>query len=103
MPEPPTAPPVYYPPQITESVPPVFPRELKAVGFTSRSSTVAVKVSIDETGRVRKAEPLPAKEWVHELMIQSCVGAARRWKFKPARRDTQPIPSEMVLQCVFKP
>ena len=103
MSEPPSAPPVYYPPVITESVPPIFPKELMAVSAKSKSKTVEVKVSIDETGRVRKAEPLPAKEWVHQLMIQSCVGATRRWKFKPARKGTQPIASEMVLQCVFKP
>jgi hypothetical protein len=68
-----------------------------------KSKTVEVTVSIDETGRVVKAEAVPPKAWMPQSMIQASVEAARRCKFKPARRDSQPIPSQMVLAFTFKP
>jgi len=101
MSEPSSAPPVYYPPVITNSVIPIFPTELKGLGL--KSKTVEIKVYIDETGRVTKTEPLSPKESVPNSMVQTSVEAARLWKFKPARKGTQPIPSQMVLQFAFKP
>jgi outer membrane biosynthesis protein TonB len=35
-------------------------------------------------------------------MIAASLDAARLWKFSPARKNTQPIPSEMILRFEFK-
>jgi outer membrane biosynthesis protein TonB len=63
---------------------------------------IELKVSIDETGKVVKAQALPLKAWTPQIMIQAALDAVRLWKFKPARKGNQSVPSEMVLQFAFK-
>jgi hypothetical protein len=92
---------VYYPPVIISSVTPLYPPELK--GLFLKSKIIEVKVSIDEAGRVVMAEALPPKVWAPKLMINKAVEAARLFKFKPARRNSQPVSGEMVVQFNFKP
>jgi len=62
---------------------------------------VEIKVSIDQAGRVVKAEPTPQQELLPQAMVQAAVEAARLCKFKPARIGNQPVPGEMVLKFDF--
>ena len=56
-----------------------------------------VKVYIDESGNVSRAQLLTKK---NELAGAS-LGAARQWQFTPARRHDKPVASEMVLHFRF--
>jgi hypothetical protein len=77
---------------------PAFPPELRP--FALKLKVIEVKVSIDKTGNVSKAEAIPQKN-VNQFLVNSAVNAARLWRFQPAQRDNQPISSESVLQFVF--
>ena len=79
---------------------PIYPRELKGIG--PQSKTIEIRVFIDETGRVVKAEPLPPKVWVSQSIIRACLQAVSFWRFKPARKGGQNVPGEMLLQFEFK-
>jgi outer membrane biosynthesis protein TonB len=64
---------------------------------------VDVKVRIDETGRVVKAEPLPGTEPVSSSLVGAARNAAMQWRFEPARRGNQPLPSDLVLKFQYRP
>jgi TonB family protein len=64
--------------------------------------TVEVLVSIDETGKVVKADP-QAQTGVHPMLQVSAATAARQWKFSPARQGDRPVPSQMLLRFNFTP
>ncbi len=85
----------------TKKVLPAFPPELRGVAL--KPITVSVRVEIDETGKVKAARAVPSKGFVYPLMTQEAVQAARLWRFDPAKRGAKAIPSEVVLEFVFKP
>lgn len=58
---------------------------------------VDVKVSIDESGNVSRAQVLSQAGY---LAVAS-LNAARQWRFTPARKRDKPVPSEMVLHFRF--
>jgi hypothetical protein len=58
---------------------------------------VDVKVFIDESGRVYRAQAL-AK---HNPLAPLSLDAAREWTFAPARKHGQPVSSELVLHFRF--
>jgi hypothetical protein len=91
----------FFPPEIDKASPLTFPADLTALII--KPKIVEIKVAIDVTGRVVKAEAMASKEWVPQLMTVTAVRAARLYRFKPARRGAQPIPSEMILQFRFNP
>ena len=64
---------------------------------------VEVKVRIDESGRVINAEALPNAAPVRNFLISAARNAALAWRFEPARRGDQPVPSEMVLKFQYRP
>jgi len=97
---PPSALPVYYPPVVAASAAPVYPLELRNLALAVK--TVEVRVHLDEMGRMASAEVLPPKTWTPQAMIQASLDAVRRWRFKPARRGNQSVPSDMILQFSFK-
>ena len=95
-----TPPPAYYPPVITHSTSASYPAALHELHLSLK--VVELKVSIDETGKMVKAEAVPAKVWIPQAMIQSALDAVQGWKFQPARRGNQAVPSELVLRFNFK-
>jgi hypothetical protein len=64
---------------------------------------VDVRVRIDETGRVVKAEPLRSNKPVSSSLVGAARNAAILWRFEPARRDNQPVPSDLVLRFQYRP
>jgi outer membrane biosynthesis protein TonB len=58
---------------------------------------VDVKVFIDESGNVSRAQVLTKGS---ELASVS-LSAARQWQFTPARKHDKPVASEMVLHFRF--
>jgi TonB family protein len=79
---------------------PAFPPALRAIVL--RPKVVEVRVSIDQTGKVIKAEAIPQRD-LHKLFVDAALNAARLWKFRPARIGDQPVPAETVLQFSFNP
>ena len=92
--------PVYHAPEPIHQVQPVFPASL--TNTVTRTAVVEVLVSIDETGKVVKADP-KSQPGVHPWILASAVAAARQWTFRPARRGDQPVPSQMILRFNFTP
>lgn len=90
---------IYYPPVPLRRISPAFPAELRPMAY--KPTSVAVRVAIDESGKVLKAEPLPQQN-VHKLFILEAVRAAALWKFQPARRGDKPVASESILNFSFR-
>ena len=87
----------YHPPVPTRQVGPSFPAELRSV--TLKPEVVEVRVTIDKTGRVVKAEALTQN--VHRFFIDEAIHAARLWRFQPAQRGEEAVQSESILHFVF--
>jgi hypothetical protein len=91
----------YQPPAPLNRVMPRFPSTLRV--SVNRPLTVEVQVDIDATGKVVKAEALPAQEAIPPLLIATAVNAAKLWKFQPARKGTDAIPAVFVVRFTFNP
>jgi TonB family protein len=77
---------------------PTYPPELRALALTRK--VVEVRVTIDKTGNVTRAEAIPQKN-VSQFFFTAAVKAARLWRFEPALRDNQPVSSESIIQFGF--
>jgi hypothetical protein len=77
---------------------PAFPREMQAYVFSRK--VIEVKVTIDKNGDVNKAEAIPQKN-VNQFLVSSAIKAAHLWRFLPARLNTEPTSSELILRFVF--
>ena len=62
---------------------------------------INVRVSIDRSGRVIRAESLSRGNALMEHLSKIAVQAARQWTFSPARREGKNVPSEIMLQFQF--
>jgi TonB family protein len=66
----------------------------------TRAVTVSVRVEVNESGRVTRAEPI-AEKGVHAMLLSAAADAARRCRFKPARRGQTPVQSTVNLVFHF--
>jgi outer membrane biosynthesis protein TonB len=82
----------FVPPAPVHKVSPAIPS-----GPLQADGSVDVKVYIDESGNVSRAQLLTKKS---ELAGAS-LGAARQWHFRPARKHDKPVASEVVLHFRF--
>jgi len=82
----------FVPPSPTRKVAPLRPSDAGA-----EARPVDVKVFIDESGNVSRAQVLTKGS---ELASVS-LSAARQWQFTPARKHDKPVASEMVLHFRF--
>jgi hypothetical protein len=64
---------------------------------------VQVKVRIDESGRVIRADPVALTGPASHALFAATENAALLWKFAPAMRGNQPIASEAVLKFSYAP
>ncbi len=62
---------------------------------------IAVRISVDRTGRVRGTELL-TRAADPELALLA-VDAARKWEFEAARRNDEPVSSSVVAHFRFRP
>jgi len=62
--------------------------------------TVAVRVAVDATGRVSRATF--KSEGPSEYFAKVAMEAARGWKFKPAEKNGDAVPSEWLLRFRFR-
>jgi protein TonB len=89
----------YHAPEVATKMLPVFPSVLRSI--VMRPVTVQVRVSINETGKVTKAEGIREKG-IHGLLYMEAERAASAWKFKPAHEGDRPVRSEMVVSFTFQ-
>jgi len=50
-----------------------------------------------------KAEALPTGQIVSSSLVSAAQRAALRWRFAPAVRGTETVPSELILKFQYKP
>ena len=63
------------------------------------SGTVVVAVTIDKAGSVTSSKAIEGPI----TFRNACEDAARKWKFRPATRDGEPVESDQVIQFRFEP
>ncbi len=68
----------------TQRVNPVYPRTARSMRLTG---VVKVKVVVDEDGKVAKVEDMEGPA----MLKRAARNAIRKWKFKPFKRDGQPV------------
>jgi outer membrane biosynthesis protein TonB len=68
-----------------------------------RRVDVQVRVSIDQSGRVVKAEPVVSQGGINQYLGTNAANTARLWTFQPARRGDTPVMSELILNFTFGP
>ena len=89
----------FSPARPVRQVKPRLPEELQ--GDNESHPDVAVKVWIDDTGQVTKAELL--SDDVAPQIAQIASNAAYKWTFAPARLSDKPVSSEMMMHFRFVP
>jgi hypothetical protein len=66
--------------------------------MTTERFSITVRVEIDSGGRVVGANPVELRTPAQRLVAPAAAEAARSWRFEPARRNEQPVPSEALLK-----
>lgn len=91
--------PVYHPPVALNQVLPSIPAALSRLLL--KPTAVQIQVTINEAGKVTQAVALPPLD-SRRYLVDGALHAARQWRFKPALRGDQPVPSEMVITFKFE-
>src|ERR1039458_6551290 len=86
------------PPVAIHRVVPV--RQILLRGQLWNTTVVDVRMSVDASGSVVKAEAVP-KPGLHPALRDEAVKAARWWKFQPASFNGHPVPTEIVVRFNF--
>ena len=80
---------------------PVLPATIRAT--VTSEVEVQIKVQIDVSGRVVKADAVASTGPVSSFLVSAARNAALLWRFAPAMRGGQSVPSEMVLKFQYRP
>jgi periplasmic protein TonB len=88
----------YIPPRPVRQVKPSTPSNVRQL--ISEDVQINVKVEIDATGRVVRAEPVSKEK--QDFLTALAVEAARQWRFSPARQGSQNVSSSAVVGFQFK-
>lgn len=95
------------PPVPLVRVVPAVPLSIKRAldQMSSAALDVAVKVYIDDQGKVYRVDRQGAapRAGAVALLVEAAVEAARGWRFRPARLNGRPVPSEAPISFRFKP
>jgi TonB family protein len=60
---------------------------------------VSVRVSLDETGRIRSTDLVSRN--VDSRLANAAMDAAKRWRFEPARQQQKKVGSSVILHFRF--
>jgi protein TonB len=83
------------PPVPVRTVPPEYPYELRRDGI---AGVVTLSCVIDEQGNVTQ---LAIEKTTNPGFNNSALDALKRWKFKPARIDGNPVAKRVVIPLRF--
>jgi hypothetical protein len=89
----------YVPPRLLRQAMPMIPQALRPL---SVASTVEIRVSIDETGKVTAAEAGRQPD-VPRALVEAARNAAWLCRFEPAKSGGVTQKSEMLLRFQFTP
>lgn len=62
---------------------------------------IGVTVEIGRDGRVVRVRAPEQYDGVHAYFAQSAIEAVRQWRFQPAKRGREPVPSECTIRFRF--
>ena len=79
---------------------PKLPANLESTIATD--NIVEVQVQIDYSGKVISATTVSAKGPVATSLANYALESARRWRFRPARKNGKPVTSDRVLEFLFR-
>jgi TonB family protein len=85
----------FVPARAVRQVPPSLPKSVKLPADTR----VSVKVSLDETGRVKGTDLVSRN--VDFRLANAAMEAAKRWRFEPARQQDKKVSSSVILHFRF--
>ena len=88
-------------PRPVRQVDPNFPQSVRS--SLPGDVELGVRVHIDQTGKVIRAQVVSRKGPATGLLADSALSAAKLWRFEPARRGGRPVPSDTVLNFHFAP
>jgi protein TonB len=83
------------PPVPVRTIPPDYPSELRREGV---SGLVMIKVNIDEKGDVTETS---VEKSSHEAFDKPAIAAVKKWKFKPAKQDGNPVAIKVSIPIKF--
>ncbi len=83
------------PPVPVRTVPPDYPSELRREGV---SGLVMVKCNIDEKGDVTETV---VEKSSNEAFDKPAIAAVKKWKFKPAKQDGNPVAIKVSIPIKF--
>ncbi len=84
-------------PQPSAQFPPAYPNEMRRAKV---EGSVTLAFVVDESGRVE--DPRVEKS-SHPEFERSALEAIRKWKFRPGRKDGQPVRAYLVQTFRFRP
>lgn len=82
-------------PQLTRSVPPVYPNAARLAGITG---AVVIRAQVDKDGNVGSMKPVSGPE----VLQTAAMAALRQWKYSPAALDGTPIATEVTVTIRFQ-
>ena len=85
------------PPVLIKYVSPTYPALAQQAGI---EGTVLIRVLVNEKGEVEDATVIQSD--VTPAMEKAAVAAARKFRFKPAKQRTVPVPAHMAIPIRFK-
>jgi protein TonB len=83
------------PPVPVRTVAPEYPRDMRSQGI---NGLVMVKCTIDEKGDVSEANVIKSS---NQNFDQYATDAVKKWKFKPARENGNPISVKVTIPIKF--
>lgn len=80
---------------------PTLPAKVQS-SITS-DNTVAVRMRINRSGKVIRATVASASGPESSSVAHYAVATAYRWRFRPAQENGKPVPTEKVVEFLFRP
>ena len=91
---------LYYPPTAVRQFAPILPESVRRA--IRGAVVVRVRVNVDADGQVTAAEPVADGPPVAETIVMAATSAVKRWQFEPARRGSEKIPAQTILNFTFR-
>ena len=80
--------------QLVFEVPPIYPRMAKRTGL---EGTVVIHAVIDAAGNLTDPKAVSGPQ----LLQTAAVDSVRKWKYRPAHLNNQPVPKEIFITVNF--
>jgi periplasmic protein TonB len=80
---------------------PMLPAKVQSSITTD--NTVAVRMRINRSGKVIRATVASASGPESSSVAHYAVATAYRWRFRPAQENGKPVPTEKVVEFLFRP